>query len=729
MKKKKYFSILLAVVMIATMFTGLSITANAATDTWKNHTASDFAGGTGTASDPYQINTAAQFAYFAAQVNSGNTYYNTTINKPCYIELTNNIDLSTYDWNPIGGMWSSNSGTASGKCFKGIFNGYDESAQTQHTITGLNVLMGKSGIGLFGYVNGGTLANVIVSGAVSTNGGSYAAVGGLVGYTSGNIVNCVSSVNVTAGGTSASNAGSLAGIVENTTTATNLTTTNAVVVQNCSSSGNVTCNGTRFGGMIGSAYAKATGGIVIDRCTVTGGTVTGSNSAYKTFLGGMLGYCEASISNCIVGPNVTVHPTSGADGHRMGGVTGILSGFGSGKGRMADCVFLGTLINKNTNPAWDGVLCVPESGTVMENSFYYASAGTQSTDYNASNVYGLTENQMKSIDTVDGTNMISYFLNMSTVPAWNPALSGAWTCSQGSEPVMNRVSTALSNEALGKMGRGAASTGNDSAFTTGHTYVYYDSTASSGGTGTAAAPFNSFSDAVDAMVETNNEKEILIVKSPISVNDYNTYGGSLSGKTIGRSYTLSEPIFTVGTNDILSLSSITIDGNTNTANNESLVKIDGGSFTLGSGAVLTHNNTMSRDSAVREESGTFTMSSGAEIKDNSSTLGGIVYVGHGTSFELGSANGIGSNQVVYLENSLGLSNAYISLTVPLTGDVPIVCANPVYGSYGTGTVVAQGANDTIISNPTRVHLKYKGYTLSREYSGSPCYIYISAISS
>ena len=152
------------------------------------------------------------------------------------------------------------------------------------------------------------------------------------------------------------------------------------------------------------------------------------------------------------------------------------------------------------------------------------------------------------------------------------------------------------------------------------------------------------------MVETNNEKEILIVKSPISVNDYNTYGGSLSGKTIGRSYTLSEPIFTVGTNDILSLSSITIDGNTNTANNESLVKIDGGSFTLGSGAVLTHNNTMSRDSAVREESGTFTMSSGAEIKDNSSTLGGIVYVGHGTiilpNVRIGNRVVVGAGSVV-----------------------------------------------------------------------------------
>lgn len=71
MKRKKIISLLLSLLMIVTMFSGMQITASAAT--WSGKAASSFAGGKGTKSSPYIIKTGEQLARMRNLVNSNST--------------------------------------------------------------------------------------------------------------------------------------------------------------------------------------------------------------------------------------------------------------------------------------------------------------------------------------------------------------------------------------------------------------------------------------------------------------------------------------------------------------------------------------------------------------------------------------------------------------------------------------------------------------------------------
>lgn len=87
-------------------------------DTWDGTTIADkFAAGDGTQGNPFQIETAAQLAYFAKTVNEGEAYLHK------YIVLTADIDLANKEWTPIGNYSNP---------FKGNFNG------DNHTVTGMH---------------------------------------------------------------------------------------------------------------------------------------------------------------------------------------------------------------------------------------------------------------------------------------------------------------------------------------------------------------------------------------------------------------------------------------------------------------------------------------------------------------------------------------------------------------------------------------------------------------
>lgn len=66
---------------------------------WTDYAATDFAGGSGTAEDPWQIETAEQLAKLAVDVNSG--IVDKTHAKE-YFVLTADLDLSAHRWIPIG---------------------------------------------------------------------------------------------------------------------------------------------------------------------------------------------------------------------------------------------------------------------------------------------------------------------------------------------------------------------------------------------------------------------------------------------------------------------------------------------------------------------------------------------------------------------------------------------------------------------------------------------------
>ena len=130
MQKKKWGKALLGWIMCLILCVGympaVAEAKDAPTGVWTDHAASAFAGGSGTAADPWQIATPEQLAKLAADINSG-VVSESHSNE--HFVLTADIDLSAHRWIPIG----SGDSTESFHAFCGYFDGNNK------TITGLYV--------------------------------------------------------------------------------------------------------------------------------------------------------------------------------------------------------------------------------------------------------------------------------------------------------------------------------------------------------------------------------------------------------------------------------------------------------------------------------------------------------------------------------------------------------------------------------------------------------------
>ncbi len=143
---------------------------------WNGVDVSTYFLGSGTASDPYMVCTAADLAYLSQSVNSGTSY----VGK--YFALKVDINLNGNDWTPIG---------TKSNAFAGTFDGNGKK------IYNLSVTANTAYAGLFGYVSG-TIKNLgIASGTIapeSTASSTY--VGTLVAYLSGKVENCYSQATI-----------------------------------------------------------------------------------------------------------------------------------------------------------------------------------------------------------------------------------------------------------------------------------------------------------------------------------------------------------------------------------------------------------------------------------------------------------------------------------------------------------------------------------------------------
>ena len=156
MQKKKWGKALLGWIMCLVLCVGympaVAEAKDAPTGVWSDYAASAFAGGSGTAADPWQITTPEQLAKLAADINSG-VVSESHSNE--HFVLTADIDLSAHRWIPIG----SGDSTKSFHAFCGYFDGNNK------TITGLYVdeSQEKYSAGLFGNFTGRELKNLTVS--------------------------------------------------------------------------------------------------------------------------------------------------------------------------------------------------------------------------------------------------------------------------------------------------------------------------------------------------------------------------------------------------------------------------------------------------------------------------------------------------------------------------------------------------------------------------------------
>lgn len=294
-----------------------------------------FAGGSGTASDPYQVATADQLNNVREDLEAN------------YV-LIADIDLSGFEnWQPIGVFQSKSDAPEDVEipkeevAFRGTFDG------NGHTISNLTIDEPQSmAVGLFGCATGSadtkgfirnlTLENVNVTGMFLVGGAvglqfmnfeveniilsgtntlcGMQGVGGIVGTGFDWIRNCTASADINILGDDGACAGLIAG-----------GTTFSSIEKCIAKEGTITANGNvcwGFGGICGAPYAAAE----ISSCEVMNVTlnIMGENSRLVGGIAGFAGtYAEGSaaeISDCKVqGVNISVSDTTTCVGGILGG--------------------------------------------------------------------------------------------------------------------------------------------------------------------------------------------------------------------------------------------------------------------------------------------------------------------------------------------------------------------------------------------------------------------------
>lgn len=228
----------------------------------------------------YTVTSAEGLKNIAKLVNDGNTGIDIT--------LTGNITL-TGDWTPIG--------TSISNAYKGTFDGGD------HTITGLTVTGSDQYAGLFGYIDtGGKVKNVTLEDVKIESNNGRGCVGGVAGWSYGNIENCSVS-----GSVSGSGMNGIAGGVVGFQVGGSLT--------GCSSSATVNAGNTA-GGVAGTTNNGAT----LTACYATGDVTVENDGTSNAWAGGVVGSNGGgTLTACYAWGKVT---GSGSGTIYTGGVTG-----------------------------------------------------------------------------------------------------------------------------------------------------------------------------------------------------------------------------------------------------------------------------------------------------------------------------------------------------------------------------------------------------------------------
>lgn len=310
---------------------------------WRDNAAAAFAGGSGTAADPYLITDGAQLAKVAKDVED-----NVTVYKDVYFRLENDIDLSAHRWNPIGvWKWYEN-GASENKTFAGFLDGNGK------TITGLIVdeRTEKNSAGLFGNIgdNAGAATNVGAKDLNIVDARIYATDEGmersssaiLAGYVMANFGHTIRFDNISVSGTITNTkvgktmiSGGLIGEVCRAT------------VDNCQADVTIK-GGDNTGGFVGIDASST-----YTNCKVTG-KVTGLWA-----IGGFVGYAQeadprtmSTFKNCVAEVDIV------ASDWRAGGFSGYME-----KGKASSCAALGDVTSSVTgwNPKVGGF--VGEIGT------------------------------------------------------------------------------------------------------------------------------------------------------------------------------------------------------------------------------------------------------------------------------------------------------------------------------------------------------------------------------
>ena len=267
--------------------------------------ASEFAGGDGSESNPYQISNAAELALLHEKMTAEHKEFKDEYTSANYV-LTADItinDVSNFDgwentapeysWMPIGFDTVE---------FDGVFDGKG------HTISGLyiNTNCGEytNNYGLFDTVDG-TVKNVKIDKSYIAVSGRPCGVGSIAGHLM-----------------------------------------DKAIIDGCSSTAVLNCYDNSLGGIVGIAYGGVDKGMVdegnereinystISNCTFAG-KITQVKDDAMTDIGGIIGGCDGNVDTCVNNGTIAF---SGSNVDSVGGIAGRMS-----EGTVSNCKNTGTL--------------------------------------------------------------------------------------------------------------------------------------------------------------------------------------------------------------------------------------------------------------------------------------------------------------------------------------------------------------------------------------------------
>ena len=358
--KRRVLVFLLALCLAAALVPVTAFAGGGYTNIWDGSIASAFAGGTGTAENPYQIATGAQLAYLASSVNNGETYAGKNF------VLTADIDLNKRPWTPIANAFSDALfGGSDYRIFAGNLDGQGYTVSNV-AIGSTNAPLESDVFGLFGVTEGKIsnlhLNTVSIHGkAKNVSGYVIGLAGGLIGSASGSVENChVTGLTMTLttpdsgwaaaywiGGlvgaldagqinecsasgkiTEKSGKGSIGGLIGELGKASKITYSRANVALDVKPDHK---GGADVGGFIGKGNGKSNAETVIRNCYATGDVTGGA------YTGGFTGSISGlNIKNCYATGDVSGAANSmasfaGTDGPNMNYYGSIINCYATGE--------------------------------------------------------------------------------------------------------------------------------------------------------------------------------------------------------------------------------------------------------------------------------------------------------------------------------------------------------------------------------------------------------------
>ncbi len=388
--------------------------------------------GSGTEDDPYRIYTASDLNKLADLVNDG-------IDHGGFYRLENDIDLSIYGKDYDGGKGWTAIGSSESP-FQGIFDGNNKK------ITGLYINRDQDNVGLFGYINHGTVKNVVLVGGNVSGMNNVGGVAGYVFFSSGVIENCINTGSISG----KENVGGVVGYSElstiskfnNTGSISGVNHVGGVIghslggsIKKCINTGSIRAEGDQVGGVVGFNQSEVNaclnkgniraneqvGGVVgANNGAVYNSINTGSISA-KAQVGGIAGQNIYIVSKCVNTGSIIGQKQIGGIAGKGGDISGI-ENCATLNGNLIGEDDLGRIVGLRGNLSSDH----------LDNNYAFANmiingedlSGGAADDKNGASV-GIDD--IKTLWTTGGLNA-----------SWN-SWDSVWTLAEGKLPVLKDI--------------------------------------------------------------------------------------------------------------------------------------------------------------------------------------------------------------------------------------------------------------------------------------------------